>query len=290
MEDFEYLPLEGLFSIEQKGYSGANVFDAISLAEEKIFSSPKGRTKTLESLLYLIRIMKDAGLPFYVKGGVTLHYYLKQNARPTRDLDILIREDPEAFLLRLEKAFASQSGGLALKIGRFSKKEADASYYFDTFSIPILFSHEGEVVDTLYIDGVSSPIYDKIAPKEYPLPAVVGGSSFLGVPLEFSLADKINAITNELKRPYKHLVDAYSILQQDIDIPLAKKYLAIIQESDDEVRHKLHLDIPKKPYVILDDKPFVSSYIFPAIQAGYTMSLKEMKAAVNHWLKDNLGE
>ena len=290
MKDFEYLPLEGLFSIQQKDYSGADVFDAISLAEEKISSSPKGRTKILASLLYLIRLMKDAGLPFYVKGGVVLHYYLKKQTRPTRDLDILIREDLEAFLPRLEKAFASQSGGWTLKIGRFSKKETDASYYFDTFSIPILFSHEGEVVDTLYIDGVSSPVYDKIAPKEYPLPAIVGGSSFLGVPLEFSLADKINAITNELKRPYKHLVDVYSILQQDIDIPLVKKYLAIIAKSDDEVRHKLHLDIPKRPYIIPDDKPFASSYIFPAIQAGYTMSLKEMKAAVNRWLKDNLGE
>lgn len=290
MKNYKYLPLEGLLSLNKNQFSNADVFSAINEAERIVNSSPKGRVAHLALLFYLINILKNAGLEFYVKGGVIQHYYLKDKARATNDLDVIIRDSSDVFYQKLIHALSKINNGLSFKVVHYSKYSADSKYYYDIFNIELMVFYQDKEWMDLTIDGISNPfIYDSIQPISYQIPEIIApNASFQGVPVEYVLAEKIIAITNELIRPYKHLVDVYSIIHTQIDISLLKKYLNKIIESDNSVRKRLNIEIKPYTFFIKEDKSFASSYIFSTLQAGYTLTFDEMKNEVNTWMKANL--
>ena len=96
------------------------------------------------------------------------------------------------------------------------------------------------------------------------------------------------AISNELLRPFKHLVDVYSLIHTDIDIKILNNYLSLIKENDDKVRKNLNIDINDFSYQIKENKPFVGNFTFTALQSGQIISLNEMIDAVNKWLEINI--
>ena len=284
MESFEYRPLEGLLSISKEEISNASILSTLNYVEEKIKSSPSGRVRDLALLFYLIKYMNEADLDFYVKGGVVQHYYLKDNARPTYDLDIIIEDDSDAFVSKLEKSLFKKNA----RIKNYKKIPADEVYYYDIFKLEVELLEGEEVFATIHLDGIVNPdIYKAISPLEYKVPKVIAANmTFKGVHIEYVMAEKIIAITNELVRPSKHLIDVYSLMNLDIDKELLKKYLNLIVDNDNKVRRRLGQDITPYLYQIKKNKEFVGSYIFEALQVGYNIPIKEMIDRVNNWLKE----
>lgn len=112
--------------------------------------------------------------------------------------------------------------------------------------------------------------------------------TFLRAPLEYAFADKILAITSELKRPYKHLVDAYSISQLEVDIDELKKYLAVILSLENATRQNPGMQIDGYQYEIKPNKQFSHGYYFPLIQAGLNLNAGEMIQRMNQYMSAHL--
>ena len=290
MKDYKYRPLDGLLEINREEIKNTDIVSAFDYAEEKIASIPNGRTKDLAVIFHLIKIMKAANLNFYVKGGVILQYYLKDKARVTHDIDRLTIDDGESFLNKVKDALKDIKGPLTYVVKEFRKEPANEHYYYDTFTIVITALNNGEPYSELAIDGVTNKqIYEHIIPKTYKGPSLVDETlSFKGVPIEFEVASKIIAITNELERPYKHLVDAYSLIHINMCIGLVKEYLDLIINSDNQIRSKYGKEINNYVFKVRDDKRFIGTKVLPSLQAGYVLSFEEIKDEVNKWMEDNL--
>ena len=288
-EEYRHRPLDGLFSLPYERLSNADIAEVSSYAEASVSSSPSGRVKHLALLFHLIHLLQLSGVRFAVKGGIILQYILGERARPTHDLDLIIPGGSDELVEKLRTTIASQTGSTSFRIASYTKIPAGSAYYYDSFHVRIEVIHEGEPFAELSIDGIANPFFEKIELSRFPIPPIIAKDAFfLGVPPEYLFAEKLAAITNELPRPYKHLVDAYSLLSTEIDVPKLRKYLAIIRKSDDEVRKKLGKEIADPRYQIPEDKPFVSTYLFPALHSGYQIGEGEMRDAVNEWMKTHL--
>lgn len=286
MQSFKYQPLLGLFNIDKKEIESDNVLSTLSFVEEKINPSPKGRAKDLTLFLYLINILTKANLSFYVKGGTILQYRLGEHARANPDIDVLVPKDVDNFIENVKKVLENHKGKFTYKVTYEHKYPADAKFYYDSFELLIDAYENGEKIRQILLDGVNGDIFDKVEPVDYPLPNLIEKSgSFKGVPVEFVFAEKVLAITSELNRPYKHLVDAYSLSNIDINIEKLKYYINLILSSENEVRAKLGIPLIKDYYQIREDKKFTHSYFFVVIQAGYKIEEKEMIQKVNEYLK-----
>ena len=287
MNSFKHRPLAGLLSLKE--ISNADIVDAFNCAEEKIQPSPAGNAKHLALLFYLINKLNELKLPFYVKGGIINQYFLDDKARPTIDLDIIIPIDSDTFYQQFEKGL-SLDNQLSIKIIQYTKRSADQRYYYDTFDIDLELFYKGELYSKLTIDGISNKdIYNGIDSVIYQGPEIIAqGFAFNGVPIEYVMAEKIVAVTNELVRPYKHLVDLYGLINIDINLELLKKCLNLIEENDNKARVKLNKPIEDYTYQIKADKQFAGGYFFTALQAGYNTPLEEMVDAVNNWLSKNV--
>lgn len=61
-------------------------------------------------------------------------------------------------------------------------------------------SLKGKEIDEISIEGTNGDLFYEASPKKYRSPSIVKEDlTFLGVPLEYAFADKILAITSELK-------------------------------------------------------------------------------------------
>ena len=290
MKDYKYRPLDGLLVIKKEEISNADILSVVTYSEEKIKSSPSGRVAQLALLFYCLKILIDTGIPFYVKGGIIQHFYLKEECRPTYDLDIIIPSDSDILIKELEERLNALHDTLSFVVKKYRKNPPHEGYFYETFNAEITIKNGEEDFSKMSIDGIINPsIFNSISPLEYEIPEIIAPNlTFKGVPIEYVLAEKITAITNELARPYKHLVDVYSLIKLDINIPLLKKYLQMILNNDNEVRSKLNNESTHYVYQIKEDKEFVGSYLFTALQAGYVVSLKEMIDTVNKWLTNNI--
>lgn len=285
VESYRNKPLEGLLKLNKEVYKGISLLKMLDIVEEAISPSPRDRAKRLMLFFYLIDILKTNDIPFYVKGGLILQYYLQDHARNTDDIDLLIPNDVDEFYKRARRAFENNEYGLNIKIISFEKREADESYYFPTFHMCLSISMEGEEVGVISLEGIYGELFSEVSPKEYTGPSIIKEDfSFLGVPLEHIFADKLLAVTSELARPYKHLIDAYSISQINVDINELKKYLKSILSFENITREKVGVSPNEYKYEIKSDKKFTQSYLFPMIQAGYTITFKEMIQTLNQYM------
>ena len=286
MQSFKYQPLLGLFNIDKKENKSVSVLSTLSFVEEKINPAPKGRAKDLALFLMLIDILANANLPFYVKGGTIMQYALGEHARPSSDIDVIIPKDADNFIEKAKDVLENYQGTLSFKVTHHHVKPADEKYYYDSFDL-FISVFEGETkIRNILLEGVFGDIFEKVEPVIYHLPSFINeGGSFKGVPIEFVFAEKVLAVTSELSRPYKHLIDAYSFTDIDINIEKLKKYINLILDSENIVRANLGLPIVKEYRQIKEDKKFTHSYFFEAIQAGYKIEEKEMIKKVNEYLK-----
>ena len=286
-DSFQFQPLAGLLSIKKEEISNLDLFNAIPCLEERINSSPKGSVTRLALLFYLLNKLQEAGLKFYVKGGIIQQYYLGEHARPTYDLDIIVEDDIDTVSKKMERIISTLD---AFNIVKYRKLPADDTYYYDAFNCELVVTLPKRDEVRISLDGISNPsIYRRIKPITYQGPAFIKDDfSFKGVPIEYSIADKIVAVTSELTRSYKHLVDLYSLIHVDINFSGLKEYLTMVMDNDNKVRKQLGKEIGEYVFQIKDDKDFVGNYIFTVLQAGYNIPFNEMKNEINNWLKLNI--
>ena len=289
MEINKHKPIDGLLNITKKEISNADPISVFVYVENKINPAPKGRAKDLALLFYVINVLNKSGLPFYVKGGLISQYFLEDSARPTKDLDIITPISGDEFYQSLDKYLNTLNTPLKYKITKYKSIKADDKYYYDVFDIELSIYYQSKLYAQVIIDGVSSEVFDKIIPVKLPAPNFIEKDFvFSSVPIEYVLAEKITAITNELKRPYKHLVDVYALIQTYLNIDKLKKYLLIISNNDNKVRKSLGKAAIKPIYIIKEDKIFTESFFIPLIQSGLNLTVEEMTLEVNSWLKNNL--
>ena len=277
-----------LLNFDDTVIDDCNITNAISCLEKKFPSLPKETIKNNILLFYLISIINNK-IPFILKGGFIMQYYLNDNLRPTRDLDLITYLDSDSFYKLLKDELDKYEGNLSFNIKEYYKSEVSKSYFYNIINLRIDVMYKGNHYHELLIDGISVDFYDKIDSCDYQgLKAINNDFRFKGVKVEYVMAEKIMAITNELVRPYKHLIDVYSIIQRDIDLDLLKKYLNIILEYDNRVRAELNFEKQDYKYLINDNKVFSGNYILPCLQAGYNLRFEKIKEEVNDWLKNNL--
>ena len=206
---------------------------------------------------------------FYVSGGVICQFFLKEHSRYVSDIDVIFKCD----LKEVESIFRKYFNVVEFIISPISEP-----YFVETFMA--LIEIDGKISQ---IDGTKANFFDEIEPEIYK----VNDLSFKGVPIEYLAAIKILAITSEVKRPYKHLVDIYTISSIEdslINKEQIKKYMVIFNDNENKVRKMLNEPKHCLNFSIKEDKTFSGSEILATLQAGYNVSKETMIEEVNKWL------
>ena len=95
-------------------------------------------------------------------------------------------------------------------------------------------------------------------------------------------------MTNELARPYKHLVDTYSLSQFSKNIEVLQGYLKIILDFENITRAKIGLKIGENIYQIGPENKFKNSYFIIMFQSGYIMNLDQMIEKLSEYINIHL--
>ena len=183
---------------------------------------------------------------FYVSGGVICKYLLKEHSRYVRDIDIVTKLD----LKEVESIFRQH-----LNVVEFISSPICELFLEETFIC--LIKVDGKIVQ---IDGMRVDFFDEINPEIYK----VNDNSFKGVPFEYLVATKILAVTSNVERPFKHLVDTYSASLINPSL-VDKQEIAL-------------------SFSIEEEKSFSGSKTLNTLQAGYNVSKETMVEEVNKWL------
>ena len=125
--------------------------------------------------------------------------------------------------------------------------------------------------------------FNEIEPETYKVNDIL----FKGVPIEYLVATKILAITSELERPFKHLVDTYSVSLVNpslFDKKEIKKYMIMFNDYENKNRKILKKQERALKFYIEENKSFNGSKILATLQAGYNISEETMIEEVNKWL------
>ena len=208
---------------------------------------------------------------FYVSGGVICQFFFKSHRRYVNDIDIVTICD----LKEIESIFRRYLNVVEFVISPVS---ISSPYFLETFIA--LININGKITQ---IDGMKVDYFDEIEPEIYK----VNDLSFKGVPIEYLAATKILAVTSEVERPFKHLVDTYTISSIDaslINKQKIKKYLNIINDNENKVRKMLKIPTHCLSYSIKENKTFSGPEILTTLQAGYNVSKETMIQEVNKWL------
>ena len=206
---------------------------------------------------------------FYVSGGVICKYLLKEHSRYARDIDIVTKRD----LKEVESILRQH-----LDVVEFVSSPITELFLEETFIC--LIKVDGKIVQ---IDGMRVDFFDEIKPEIY----MVNDISFKGVPFEYLVATKILAVTSNVERPFKHLVDIYSaslIGPSLLDKQEIKKYMLTINDSENKARKMLKKQEIALSFSIEKEKSFSGSKILNTLQAGYNVSKETMVEEVNEWL------
>lgn len=288
MSDSKFRPLEGLLSLRKNDLKSIGVFDTLQEVEEKLSPSPKGRAKKLLLFFIVINELRKANIPFYVKGGTILQYALAEHARATNDLDVIVPGDSDSFFEKAKVVLEAYYQDIRFEVRDYLKKPFYDTYFYNTFSFEIDVFHEGERIENFLFEGIYGDVFEKIDPLFYKGPSIIEDDfAFLGVPVEYIFAEKILAITSELTRPIKHLVDAYSLSKINIDAVLLRKYLNVILEEEKKARKKFCYPCDEYQYAIQPNKQFIGNYVFAILQSGYNEDKDDVVAYLNGWMKEN---
>ena len=226
--------------------------------------------RILTDVKSVISKLNSTGFDYLVAGGTMLQFYLAKYARFSSDLDIVTCAD----LDEVEKLFRKTFDVLAFSIHRIDKTNL-----LETFSS--LIDIDGQ---TILVEGMRVSFYKDIKRID----CVIDDVPFVGVSVEFILAEKVDALINDDISFYKHLVDLYSASLFDeslIDKREIKKYLLLFINSYHQVRESLGLKEETVSYRINPNIKFKDSYLLAALQASHNISLPSMKIEVNKYLK-----
>ena len=217
-----------------------------------------------------LKVLVTMNLNFYVGGSLLCQFYLKDHARYTKDIDLVISVNPREVEEELKRAFGTIEFNCANGTEKFYEP------YFTCYT----------KIDGLrgQVEGRKIDLFKDIKTEQYSYE----GITFTGVRIEFIIADKITALLNELPRPYKHLVDIYSFSKIDqslFDKEEVKRYMRLINEQENRFRKSINLKEYELPKQIPNNKVLNPPYIVPTLQGKYNITKEEMILEVNKWLK-----
>lgn len=222
------------------------------------------------SIKEVLKKLANTHLDYYVLGGLLCQFYLKDHARYTKDVDILFNVEPKVVEEELKKVFGT--------IDYSYNEETD--YFYEPFFT--CFTQTNNLRGQ--IEGKKINFFDDINVEEYSYE----GITFKGVCIEYLIAEKLVSLLNELKRPYKHLVDIYSFTNIDlslIDKDEIKRYMSLVNRQENLYRKRVNLKEYKFPKQIPINKVFTPPFILPTLQSKNNVSKDEMIDKVNKWLK-----
>ena len=281
-------PFVGLSNIKAEEHAGASALDLLRIVEDLAPSYQQGQTRDMFLFLYFIDILVKAGVDFLLQGGILLSTALGEHCRRTYDIDVIVK-DPDAFYDDVRKAISSCMSDLYFDVAYVKKKEASERYYKNTFSFRVTCYHGEEVVGMIIVDGVYTDDYESMHKVVYKGPEIIDKDfRFYGVDIEYVAREKILALSSELPRPIKHLVDVYSLTKIDLDIEKLRRYLDEGLARENHIRESFGKPLLAKDYAVKDGKKFLGNYVYEMISSGYPLRFKEMKESVNAWIQATL--
>ncbi len=285
-ENNPYVALNKIKPEEYKGYSHFALYHEVEAIRPSL---REGETQELFLFFHFLNLLSKANVDYLLNGSQIIKPYLKDKVRFGKDIDI-IAQDPDILFEQIDKAISNATGDITYKIKELRRREADQVYYYDTFLFRIEAYHDGDFFHGFSLDGKVVSDFDKIEKVKYYGPKIIDEDFYYyGVKIESVAAEKIVALSCELLRPYKHLVDVYTLTKYvDLDIGLLKKYLSQILDRENRVREKLNISPINDDYKIKQDKLFSGNYYFYAISAGYRVTKTEMIKEINDWIIKNI--
>ncbi len=276
--------------VELEGLSNQSAFALYNEVERLKPSYREEETQELFLFYHFINILAKANVDCLLAGGILMKMFFKEHARHSSDIDV-IAKDPEILFKQIEKAIAHTEGDISFQIKWTKRKWASPVYFYDTFGFEVEAYHDGDLFKTFLLDGKAVEYYDQIEKAKYIGPKIIAPDFyFYGVRIEYVACEKIMAISCELLRPIKHLVDVYTLRFVDLDYSLLKKYLRRCLEKENKVRDSLGMPRQEERYGITKGKLFIGNFYLCSISAGYRLTKKEMVKAVNDWCEEKLGE
>ena len=233
----------------------------------KIIDEEKVAPEIEHALKKLVKLDID----FYINGGLLCQYYLKDHARYTKDLDIILNEKKEIIEEKLKNIYGSID---------FFYNDESLTFYESYFTCLTKVNNLNAQVEGRIVEHIKDIRYETYSYK---------GIMFIGVPLEYIIADKLVAILSELSRPYKHLIDIYSfsrINQSLIDVNDVKRYIELINKQENIYRKEHGLKEYNLPKQIPEDKVFKPPFLLPTLQSKYNLTQQEIVSSINQWLKN----
>lgn len=281
-------PFIGLSHIKEEEYASASAYDLLDLVEEKAPSYQKGGTRDMFLFLRFLNLLQKANVDFVVQGGIVLATVLGEHSRRTLDIDVIVK-DPDRFFLDVQNAVASSASDLRFAVKYERKKAATEWYYKNTFCFRVDVYHEQTMMSAFLVDGVYAEDYDKIPKTKYAGPKIIDEDFyFYGVDIEYVTSVKLLAVSSELPRPVKHLVDLYSLIPLEQDLDKVRAFLAKGLARENLVRRRFGKPELAADYTIKDDKQFLGHYVYEVLSAGHALGFAAMKEAVNAWIKSAL--
>ena len=202
-------------------------------------------------------------------GGLLCKSVLLNHSRETNDIDILFDID----IKRIEELFKKEFEVIRFDSFSFSKYSTEESF---TSIVRI----NGEDV---LIEGRRIDYLNKIKKQTYK----IDDYSFIGVQLEFQIAEKIIAMFSVPIPEYKHLIDLYSfsLLDESIyDKKKIKEYFDLLMFNKNKVKKMMNLPLLVPIKSIDSNKEFEGPMYLLTLQAGYNYSREYLISKVNEWL------
>lgn len=277
-------PFVGLDKLNKKECVTANVFDLLDIVEKEAPSYQEEETRDMFLFLHFINILMKANLDFIVQGGILLATRLNEHFRRTRDIDVIVK-DPDKFYKDVEDAISNSGSDITFKVKFGRKKEANEWFYKNTFDLIVSAYHNQDLINVFVIDEVYVDYYDELEKIKYYGPKIIDEDFyFYGVDIEYVISAKILAVSSELPRPVKHLVDLYSLIKLELNIDKIKRFLKIGLKRENVIRKRLGKEELIEGYTIKANKQFLGNYVYEVISSGNQIGFKEMKEEVNKWI------
>ena len=229
------------------------------------------KDKVAPEIEWALKQLIKLDINFYVTGGLLCQHYLKDHARYTKDIDIILCEKKEIIENKLNNIY-----GLI----DFSYNDQSLTFYEAYFICFTKINNLNAQIEGRMIEHLNDIRYETYSYQ---------GITFKGVCLEYLIADKLVAILNELSRPYKHLIDIYSFSKIDqslINVNEIKRYMMLINKQENIYRKEHGLKEYNLPKQIPENKDFKPPFILPTLQSKYNLTKQEMITYINQWLKN----
>jgi hypothetical protein len=237
---------------------------------------------------------------FLLKGGTLLQHRLPATARPTKDVDGLVRGDLDAFLLALEDALAEPWGPLTLRRGEVEVVNV-AAKIIKPRRFDIIIALRGVTWRRIQFEvsadesGIGQD-FELIEPPPLSGFGLPDPDTLVGIAMRFQIAQKIHAVSDPHEPPgsindrARDVVDL--LLLRDLAVETGSPTLAEIHAAGvalfraraDEAKQ---LGLPTRTWspTVVGHTHWGDDYKRAAASASIELSLEAAVAEINAWIR-----